>query len=78
MRETGGQVEGHYRGERIAAHATATGRHSTITEREHHAGIPWGAGASPRKIQIQFRGSMPEVEVRPLAAYEMAVAGGAR
>lgn len=44
----------------------------------HQAGIPLGSLGPPGKTQVRIRGLRPQVEVRPLAAYEYASAGGVR
>jgi transposase len=64
--------------ERIAVHARLAGLHRTAAQAEHHAGIPLGGLRSPAKTQVRIRPLGPEVEVRSLAAYECAAAGGAR
>jgi len=70
VREQGARVEVHYSGERIAAHSRAVRKHQVITERSHHEGIPLGADQGGGKILVHMREMAPEVEVRPLAAYE--------
>jgi transposase len=77
VREKSGHVEVSIGGERIAAHVLQPGRHHTVAQAPHHAGIPFGT-LHTKKAQIQLRSIMPEVEVRSLAAYEHAVAGGVR
>ena len=64
--------------ERIAVHARLAGLHRTSAQAEHHAGIPLGGLRSPAKTQVRLRPLAPEVEVRSLAVYECAAAGGAR
>jgi transposase len=76
VREQAGQVEVHWRGDRIATHSLTAGKHRTIVMAEHHTGIPLSAPRTPGKIQIHFREMAPEVEVRPLAAYEAMAGGG--
>jgi transposase len=75
VREHGLGVEVRCGQGRIARHTKAVRRHQVVTRTEHHAGIPLG-GTQSQKIQIQIRETAPVVEVRPLAAYESAAAGG--
>lgn len=77
VRERRQEVEVHYGSQRIAVHVRAERRHLVVTEDEHHRGIPLAA-RHPAKTLIQIRESAPVVEIRPLAAYENAAAGGAR
>jgi hypothetical protein len=63
--------------ERIATHASA-GRHRVVTCSEHHTGIPLGTKRRDNKIVVHLRESAPEVEARPLAAYEAVATGGAQ
>jgi hypothetical protein len=75
--EKAGQVEVYWGGERIAAHPLTAGKHQTILRPDDHTGIPLSASRHSAKIQIRFREMAPEVEVRPLAAYEAMALGGA-
>ena len=77
MREKAGQVEVHWGGDRIAAHTLTVGKHRTIVMPDHHTGIPLSVPRTPAKIQMHFRETAPEVEVRPLAAYDAMAGGGA-
>lgn len=77
VREKAGQVEVHWGDERIAAHPSAAGKHRAIIRPDHHTGIPLSALRHSAKIQIHFREMAPEVEVRPLATYEVMALGGA-
>ncbi|MBM3746867.1 MAG: IS21 family transposase [Acidobacteria bacterium] len=77
VRGRGGDVEVHYGAERIAVHARAPRKHVIMRNPEHHEGIPLAA-RQPRKILVHLRQTAPVVEIRPLAAYESAAAGGAR
>ena len=76
VREKAGQVEVHWGGEQVATHPLAGGKHRTIVMPDHHSGIPLSAPRTTAKIQIHFREMAPEVEVRPLAAYEAMAGGG--
>jgi len=78
VRKGSGEVEVLYGGVRIAVHAPAPGRHAVVTRAEHHRGIPLGAAGRGSKIVVRIRETAPVVEIRPLAAYESAAAGGAR
>jgi transposase len=77
VRERDGDIEVHYGPERIAVHRQASHRHAVVTQTEHHGGIPLGV-RSERKILVHLQDTAPVVEIRPLAAYESAAAGGAR
>ena len=57
----------------IAAHAVLLGRYQISTDPAHHAQMPYGpSGPSRRgKPRIVVVAGAPEVEVRPLAAYEL-------
>jgi transposase len=74
VRERGDEVEVRYGQEQIAVHARAMRKHLVITEAEHHREIPLGA-RQPNKTLVQIREAAPEVEVRPLSAYETAAGG---
>jgi hypothetical protein len=77
VRERGGDVEVHYGAQRIAVHAPSPRKHGIVSVPEHHEGIPLGA-RQDRKTLVHIRQSAPVVEIRPLAAYESVVLGGAR
>jgi transposase len=77
VRERGQAVEVHFGQERIASHPQATQRHVVVTQPEHHRGIPLGV-REERKILIRIQDTAPVVEIRSLAAYEMAALGGER
>lgn len=76
IREVSGRVEIYCAHERIAVHPVCTGRHQVLTQPQHHQGIPFQASLrrSPTRIAIQVR--TPQVEVRPLTAYEVVGIGG--
>ena len=57
-------------------HEVARGRHATIRQPGHHAGIPLNGASRPKKGQIHIQAAPPEVEVRPLAVYESVATGG--
>jgi len=77
VHERAGDVEVHYGGQKIAAHNKTLREHLTITQPEHHRGIPTSARAE-RKILIHLQNMSPVVEVRSLAAYESAFGGDAQ
>ncbi len=77
VRERGSDVEVLYGRERIAVHSQVRHRHAVVTQAEHHRGIPLGA-RHERKTLIHIQDTAPVVEIRPLAAYESAAAGGGR
>lgn len=77
VRQHGGDVEVRYGPERIAVHTPAAKRHQTVTEDEHHRGIPFGP-ARTGKTLIHIQQGAPVVEQRPLEAYESLAMGGAR
>ena len=79
LRERAGRLEVFRGPETIAVHQLAGGRHQTVRLAEHHADIPLASAGPPGgKGRIHIRVGAPDVEVRSLAAYESAVAGGVR
>ncbi len=78
LRERAGRLEVFRGPEKIAVHELASGRHQTVRLNDHHADIPLAfAGPPGGKGRIHIAVGAPEVEVRSLAAYESAAAGGA-
>jgi transposase len=78
VHDRAGRIEIDCGAERIAVHDHA-GRHRVVTDSAHHRGIPLGAPKHRQdKILIHLRETAPVVEVRSLAAYENAAAGGVR
>ena len=75
--QEGGMVEVRYGEHEIARHSRAPHKHLIVRNEEHHAGIPLGS-RQPQKTLIHLRDTAPVVEIRPLAAYESAAAGGGR
>jgi hypothetical protein len=71
-----GEVEVHDGGARIAVHRKAQRKHEVVTFAPHHQAIPLGARKPEGKILIHVRQAAPDVEIRPLAAYESAAMGG--
>jgi transposase len=62
----------------IATHMHAPRKHVIVTQHEHHKGIPLNVRAPDGKTLVHLQQSAPAVEIRPLAAYESAVAGDRR
>jgi transposase len=71
-----GEVEVRYGGSAIAHHLLATRKHMVVRTAEHHEGIPLGA-RQEHKTLVHIRQTAPEVEIRPLAAYESVAVGAA-
>jgi transposase len=69
--ERDSRVDVHYGAERIASH-DKVGRHCTVTDAEHHHGIPAADRRRSDKTLIHLRETSPVVQVRPLAVYEAA------
>jgi transposase len=71
-----GRVALYHEQVQVAVHEEHLGRHQLICEPGHHQGMPFAPSAprSPRKLQLQL--GAPEVEVRPLASYEVWSEGG--
>lgn len=78
LRERAGQLEIWRGPEQIAVHQLVSGRHQIVRQKQHHADIPLNAAQRRGKGRIQIQVGAPQVEVRPLAAYESAAAGGVR
>jgi len=72
------EVEIRYGAQRIARHRQASQKHVIVTQAEHHEGIPLGVHRPDSKMLVHLRQTAPVVEIRPLAAYESAAAGGVR
>ena len=77
VRDCDNEVEIRYGSEKIARHERALRKHLIVTQALHHHSIPLQA-RQPAKTVIHIRETAPVVEVRPLAAYESAAAGGER
>jgi transposase len=77
VREHNGAVEMRYGSESIALHPAACRRHETITQPDHHRGIPLGAVRNGKTL-LNIVQDAPLVEQRPLDAYEAVAIGGAR
>lgn len=85
VRQNGEQVEIHHKGLRVAVHAVCERSHQVVTDAGHHAGMPYGPqGRTARKAVVTLKLDGPQVEVRPLTAYDLCadadavLAGGAR
>jgi hypothetical protein len=77
VRDRGADIEIRYGAERIAVHAQAVRRHQIVTQHEHHEGIP-SVNRQSGKTLIHIQQNAPDVERRPLAAYEDLAQGGSR
>lgn len=72
VQEVQGRVEILHQGSRVASHTLSLGAHQVLTNREHHAGMPYGeTGRDARKAMVTIRSEEPTVEIRPLSAYEI-------
>jgi transposase len=78
LREGAGKLEIWRGPEKIAVHELVNGRHQIVRQKQHHADIPLNVSQRPGKGRIHIQVGAPQVEVRPLAAYESAAAGGVR
>jgi transposase len=76
IREAGETVEVHYAADRIAVHARCPRSHQVVTQAAHHQGIPFHPVHQPPRGKIIVQGASPDVEVRPLIAYELVGGGG--
>jgi hypothetical protein len=75
LRDREGQLEIGRGAECLLRHVLCAGKHAVVTVSAHHAGLPFAA-AEERcggKARITIRLGAPDVEVRPLAAYEALV-----
>lgn len=77
VRDRGADIEIRYGAERIAVHAQAVRQHQIVTQHEHHEGIP-PVNRQAGKTLIHIERNAPDVERRPLAAYEDLARGGSR
>jgi transposase len=77
VRELNGHVEIHHNGLRLAVHPLCQEKHQVITVTAHHADIPLSPSGQPLggKTKVTIRPGAPQVEVRPLSAYEDAAGG---
>ena len=78
VRERSDRLEIVLDGRVVAEHEILTGRHQISTDPAHHAQMPYApSGPSRRKKpRIVVVSGAPEVEVRPLAVYELAGVDG--
>jgi transposase len=65
-----GLVEIWRNGELVAVHEMAGASHRSLVRKEHHEGIPLGAGGGTSKPRIHVIESGPIVQVRSLGEYE--------
>jgi transposase len=79
VRERGDRLEVVLDGAAIAEHPLCHGRYQVLTQRGHHAGMPFSPSGPRRssKARITVIERPPEVEVRSLAAYESLSEGAA-
>ena len=76
LREGAGKLEIWRGPEKIAVHELVNGRHQIVRQKQHHTDIPLNVSQRPGKGRIHILVGAPQEEVRPLAAYESAAAGG--
>jgi hypothetical protein len=75
--EVGGELFFRSGSERIAAHQLCCGRHQVVSDTAgYHHGMPFASDEIPASGKIHIIVGAPEVQVRPLAAYEAVCAGG--
>ncbi len=60
----------------VAVHEEHPGRHQLICEPAHHQGMPFAPTGPPSPHKLHLQLGAPEVEVRPLASYEVWSEGG--
>jgi transposase len=79
LRQVGDRLEVYREGARLATHSLSGGRHQVITVPAHHRGIPTVSTMrhEPGRISIVLQEMAPQVEVRPLSAYEALAEMGA-
>lgn len=78
LHEQDGQLEIRQGREQLALHSLMAGKHQLCTVPAHHEGLPLGPqGPAGGKARILLEERGPEVEARPLQAYE-ALLGGLR
>jgi transposase len=76
LRVTGEQLEIRAGGVLLATHALCLGRHQVLSLPGHYTGLPAPAAGPPAgKARITVTVAAPEVEVRPLSAYEALAEG---
>jgi transposase len=74
LRVCGSQLEIRAGGEVLASHPLCAGKHQVLPLPGHGAGLPAPAAIAPGgKARITVRVTVPEVEIRSLAAYEALV-----
>lgn len=74
LREVDGHLEIRQGTQVCARHALGSGRHQVFTVPSHHAELPLG-GTPAGKTRILVLEQAPEVQARPLAAYEAYLGG---
>jgi len=76
VRQVKDHVEIWHAGERIADHLLCASRYQVQTVPAHHEGMPYQPSQRRRGAQLVLPVAAPQVEVRPLEAYETLVPGG--
>ena len=77
VRQVDGQIEIYHGEQRIARHRMSLTRHSLQTVPAHHQDMPYGPAAKRRRSKpLILNGSLPQVEARPLEAYDLVGMGG--
>lgn len=72
------QLDLYAEGTRIAVHSQHAGRHQCIADPAHHRGMPFAPAHRPQGAKLHLQLGAPEVEVRPLASYEVCSEGKQR
>jgi len=76
VQATEGRLELYHAQARIAVHEEQAGRHQLITQPAHHQGMPFTPSGPPTSRKLHLHLGAPEVEVRPLASYDLGSEGG--
>jgi len=77
VRQVGEQLEVYHGGQPIARHRLSQARYELQTVPAHHQDMPYGPTANRRRpAPLIVVGADPEVEIRPLGAYEQLGRGG--
>lgn len=76
VQATGGRLECYGQGARIAVHEESAGRYQRITDPRHHQAMPFAPTGPPSPHKLHLQLGAPQVEVRPLASYELWGEGG--
>jgi transposase len=77
VRHAGEHIELLHDGAPIARHPLTDAQHRVYTVPGHHQNMPYGPSRGPRRAApVVVAGSAPQVQVRPLGAYDLAAWGG--